>query len=101
VETKTKVAERAYRAGKLARLRGRHAAAERLLRRAAELVPEDCRPRYELAKSLVDQGRFDEALALLDAVERLEPDRPPHSLRGVALCLRAGRCGATGSGRRR
>jgi Flp pilus assembly protein TadD len=52
---------------------GQPAAAEAALRRARDLAPRDPRPRRGLAALLVNQRRFDEALAEYRALKPLVP----------------------------
>ena len=67
------------------------AAAEAYLRRAAEVAPEAVEPRLELARTLMDLERWEEALSVLQRVNRMDPFRPEvHFLLGT-LYERQGR----------
>lgn len=55
---------------------GRIDEAERRLRRAAELAPDDVRPRAALAAALAESGRGRQALALLDEALQRFPGNP-------------------------
>ena len=48
--------------------------AEPMLRRTVELVPDDVRPRLQLAYCLIALGRRDQAIAQLQVAHRLQPN---------------------------
>jgi arylsulfatase A-like enzyme/Flp pilus assembly protein TadD len=60
-----------------------------LYRTSVERAPSDADARYNLAVTLEDVGRHDEAFAALSAAIRLDPGRPEaHNALGIALAAR-------------
>ncbi len=60
-----------------------------LYRQVVAIAPEDRDARYNLATTLQDAGRHEEAMDALTAAIRLDPRRPEaHNALGIALALR-------------
>lgn len=65
---------------------GRFADATEDFRKLAEFQPQASLPKFSLAGVLVKQGRFDEALDIVDQGLRIDPDHAEaHGIRGLAL----------------
>lgn len=79
------------RAGESAAERRDAAAAERLFREGLALAPDDPTLGSSLGLLLLTQGRFDEAVAPLEAVQRAEPENPQHALMLGQAYARLGR----------
>jgi tetratricopeptide (TPR) repeat protein len=60
--------------GELERSDGQYAAAERMYRRALELLPDNTEAMWKLARSLEGQGRLEEATDVLTRARVLSPD---------------------------
>lgn len=74
---------------------GRRAEAERVLRRAVEIVPDHPEPQVELARTLLQSGRNpEEALRLASRAVDLEPSAPHFDLLGWARFANGDRGGA-------
>jgi tetratricopeptide (TPR) repeat protein len=69
-------ARAAYNAGLALAQVGRHAEAERLLRRAVELEPSNYDLVFALGDFLLRQGRLSEVGPIADRMTALDPTRP-------------------------
>jgi tetratricopeptide (TPR) repeat protein len=62
-----------YNCGNIQLLAGKAAAAEQLLSRAVQLVPEEAGPKHFLGRALLQDGRVQEAQSYLQAAAALDP----------------------------
>ncbi len=77
------------------RQRRDYARAVELYKKTVAVAPQDRDARYNLAVTLQEAGRADEAFAALQAAIRLDPGRPEaHNALGIALALRGDLDGA-------
>jgi len=62
-----------YNCGNIDMMAGKYAAAEQLLSRAVQLVPEEAGPKHYLGRALLEDGRVREAQPFLQAAVALDP----------------------------
>jgi tetratricopeptide (TPR) repeat protein len=84
-------AEGLYARARLAEKRKEFGSAEKQLRRAAELAPQQVGRLIDLAKFLADQGRYQESEQSFQRAEKIAPDSPKLLYERAGTYIRSGR----------